>query len=60
VFEFDFFSVIDKSERPVKLIYYDKDKKTLRIPVVLDKGVVTNRFITYQFTGRYFEKINTK
>ncbi|MGG9970344.1 hypothetical protein ACQ33O_01015 [Ferruginibacter sp. SUN002] len=56
-FVFDFFSVANRPERPVKLIYYDKKKRTFKIPVVLENGVVTNKFITYLFTGKYFEKL---
>jgi hypothetical protein len=55
-FEYDFFSVVDRKERPVKLIKYDYLTKTLKIPVVLESGKVTNRHITYKFTGNYFEK----
>jgi hypothetical protein len=55
-FEFDFFSVVDRPERPLKLIYFDVKNKTIKIPVVIAKGEVTNRFITYKFTGKYFEK----
>ena len=58
--EYDFFSVVDRPERPIKLIKYDADKKIIYIPVVLENGKVTDRFILYQFTGQYFEKINTK
>lgn len=60
-FNFDFFSVVDREERPVKLIYFDAKLKTLKIPVVLDKGAgqVTNRFITYKFNNQYFVKVST-
>lgn len=55
-FEYDFFSVVDRPERPIRLIRYDADKKTIYIPVVLENGKVTNRYILYQFNGQYFEK----
>ena len=54
-FNFDFFSVVDRPERPVKLINYDPVLKTISIPVVQEKGKVTSKTITYQFTGKYFE-----
>jgi len=57
---FDFFSVVDHPERPVKLIKYDAAKKIVYIPVVEEKGWVTDRFIRYQFKGRYFEHILTQ
>jgi hypothetical protein len=56
-FAFSFFSVADHPERPVKLIYYDKDDDQLHLAVVLEDGKVTKRFITYQFTGKYFERV---
>jgi hypothetical protein len=55
-FEYDFFSVVDRPERPIRLIKYDVAKKIIYIPVVLENGKVTDRFILYQFTGQYFEK----
>lgn len=58
--DFDFFSVVDRPERPLELIKYDADKKIIYIPIVLENGKVTNRFIRYQFTGQYFEKMITQ
>lgn len=60
-FGYDFFSVVDRRERPVRLISFDKKTKTLRIPVVIEDkefpdGRVTNRNITYRFDGTYFVK----
>ncbi|HEV7622375.1 MAG TPA: hypothetical protein VGO09_11600 [Flavisolibacter sp.] len=55
-FGFDFFSVADRKERPVKLIDYNSTEKTITIPVVLANGKVTNKLIVYQFTGKYFER----
>lgn len=56
--EYDFFSVVDRPERPIKLIKYDVDKKIIYIPIVWENGKVTNKFIRYQFTGQYFEKLS--
>lgn len=55
-FDYDFFSVVDRPERPLILTRYDSSTKTVYIPVVLPKGKVTNRWITYRWTGQYFEK----
>ena len=60
-FEYDFFSVVDREERPIKLILYDKKTKTIKIPVVIvDKdfrnGRVTDKFINYKLDGTYFLK----
>lgn len=62
-FEYDFFSVADRRQRPIKLILYDKATKTIRIPIVIqDKksplGRVTNKFISYRFDGAYFVRVN--
>jgi len=53
-FEFDFSSVADRPERPVRLIKYDAKTRILKIPVVLEFGKVTKKFIHYEFDGRYF------
>ncbi|WP_243348640.1 hypothetical protein [Parabacteroides sp. FAFU027] len=57
-FEFDFFSVANRKERPVKLIYFDENTKTLKIPVVTNKLKVTNQFITYKYNGQFFERVS--
>jgi len=57
---FDFFSVADKDERPIRIIKYDADKRTIYIPVVYEDGKVTNKFMLYQFNGSYFERVLTQ
>jgi hypothetical protein len=55
---YDFFSVVDRTERPLELIKYDADSKTIKVPVVNEEnGSVTDKFETYQFNGKYFEKV---
>jgi hypothetical protein len=54
--ELDFFSVVDRPERPVRVIKYDKTKKIIYIAVVHEDGKVTDKFIQYKFNGKYFEK----
>lgn len=61
-FEYDFFSVVDRPERPLRLIEFDGTTQTLKIPVVIadqkwQLGRVTNRFIKYKFDGKYFVKV---
>ena len=61
-FEYDFFSVVDHPERPVKLCFYDEAKRSFRFPVVIEdektpQGRVTNKFIIYRFDGNYFVKV---
>lgn len=53
---FDFSSVLDRKERPVKLISYDEATKTIKIPVVDDRDQVLKRNISYRFDGKYFVK----
>lgn len=55
--EFDFFSVVDRPERPLELITYDDKQKIIYVPVVGDKGQVTKKNILYQLKGGYFEFI---
>ncbi|OON66434.1 hypothetical protein [Hymenobacter sp. CRA2] len=56
-FSFDFFSVVDRPERPVRLITYDPATQILQIPVVWDKGKVTSKRISYRFNGQEFGKV---
>ena len=61
-FGYDFFSVVNRSERPVKLFQFDDAKKEFRFPVVIEdektpQGRVTKRFITYRFNGKYFARV---
>lgn len=57
-FFYDYFSVLDSTtnQGPGHLIQYDSAQRIVRIPVVLEDGKVTKRWITYQWTGRYFER----
>ena len=54
---YDFFSVVDRPERPIELITYDDKLKIIYIPVVDDKDQVTKKNILYQLKDRYFEFI---
>lgn len=59
-YEYNFFSVVDRKERPIKLARFDERTNTILIPVVIaDKasdgpGRVTKRFIKYRFNGTIF------
>lgn len=60
-FGYDFFSVVERKERPIKLFEFNEARKEFRFPVVIEDektglGRVTDRFITYRFNGRYFVK----
>ena len=56
-FAYNFFSVMDRKERPVELIAYNGAQKAIRIPVVSEDGTVTAKPLVYQFTGQYFERV---
>jgi hypothetical protein len=62
-FSYNFFSVVERKERPVELILFDKKTKVLKIPVVIEtekflNGEVTDKFISYKFNGTHFVKVN--
>lgn len=51
---FDFFSVVDRPERPLQLIKYNQKKRIIYLPIVADDGKVTKKYIRYKFNGKYF------
>jgi hypothetical protein len=52
---YDFRSVVDWKVRPI--ILFDDKTNTLQIPLVDGNYKMTHKFITYQFTGQYFERV---
>jgi hypothetical protein len=56
VVDYDFFSVVDRPERPLALIRFDSTSQTIHIPLVNDDEQVTDRTIDYAWTGKYFER----
>lgn len=57
---FDFFSVVNRPERPLELITYDEKLQIIYIPVVNEKDQVTKKNILYQLKGNYFEFIGVE
>jgi hypothetical protein len=62
-FAFDFFSVVDRPERPLKLFKFDTASRTFAFPVVIEdektpQGRVTDKLIRYRFDGKYFVKVS--
>lgn len=55
IIEFDFFSVVDHPERPLKLIDYNPETKTLSVPIIVGYGQVSNKKKRYRFSGAYFK-----
>jgi hypothetical protein len=48
--------VVDKNERPIRLIKYNNALQTITLPVVTENGDVTKKKIVYQYNGHYFTK----
>lgn len=62
-FAYDFFRVVNRPERPIRLFEFDEAKREFRFPIVIEdeevpQGRVTDKYITYRFNGRYFVKLN--
>lgn len=53
---YDFISVVDIDFNQRPRIRFNNTTNTLYIPVVVDKGKVTNKTIRYKFNGQYFIK----
>ncbi len=60
-YEIDFSSSVNQTpdavDREYAWISYDKNDKTIMIPLILADGKLTKKKIKYQFNGIYFEKI---
>lgn len=54
--DYNFHSVADRRERPIELIKYDTATGVIQLALVDADLNVTNKFIRYKFTGKYFEK----
>lgn len=56
-FNYDFMRVADI--KTMHKIHFDQQANKLYIPIAFENGEVSNRYITYKFTGQYFEKIKS-
>lgn len=56
---YDFFSVVDRPERPVAVIRYDEKKKIISVSMTNEKGEIVPGNKSYRFNGRYFEEVKT-
>ena len=45
------------SEKIHSEIRFDTNTQSIYIPVVVENGRLTNRYIVYKFTGQYFERV---
>ena len=51
---YNFYTVIDRPERPIDLIKFKPNDSTLFIPVVKNYDTVTTRYLRYPFNGQFF------
>jgi hypothetical protein len=54
-YEYDASYINDRNKYPD--IEYNKVLQTIKIPLIETNGKATHKFITYKFTGKYFEKV---
>jgi hypothetical protein len=47
--------IVDWKHRPKP--FFDEVNKTIKLPLVGEDEMVKHQFITYKFTGKYFEKV---
>lgn len=59
-YEYDFLSVVDIKFELRPTITFDALTQTIRLPLVDKDRKITRDYITYKFTGKYFEKIKSK
>lgn len=52
---YDFFSVVDRPERPVAVIRYDSKKKIITVSETNENEQIIPEYKQYIFNGRYFE-----
>jgi len=62
ILAYDFFSVVDRPERPIRLFKFNEARREFSFPVVIEdrktpQGRVTNKLITYRFNGTHFVKV---
>jgi hypothetical protein len=56
-YEYNLLSIVDWEKFPS--IYFNKAAQTIQTPLVDYSGKMTHKFITYKFTGRFFEKVKS-
>jgi hypothetical protein len=54
---FDFFTLQNHDERPLKLVLFDSDKKTISVPIVTDNDKITDKFNIYKLKNGLFEEV---
>jgi len=56
-YDYDFMSIADMPMEKRPKIIFDALTKTIKLPLVDANDKVTDKFITYKFTGQYFERV---
>lgn len=56
-YDYNFMSVVNIAYGSRPSVYFDPATKTIHIPLVEAGGKVTRQYITYKFTGKYFERV---
>lgn len=55
-FYYNFLSVVDRKERPIRLVKFDKKTRTLLLPIINKTNNATNKYVHYTFNGQYFDE----
>jgi hypothetical protein len=53
---FNFFSVVDRPERPIKIFTYDPKQRIISVPIIDENDSVTDKFDRYEFREGIFQK----
>ncbi|GAA4338024.1 hypothetical protein GCM10023149_47760 [Mucilaginibacter gynuensis] len=54
---YDYDTTFFRDYKSIPKIVFDGDKGQISLPVVAENGKMTNKYTTYKFTGKYFEKV---
>ncbi|HZX58159.1 MAG TPA: hypothetical protein VFE54_05520 [Mucilaginibacter sp.] len=55
--DYEYNPTLTADEKISSYIHFDHDTQSIYIPIVLEKGKLTNKYILYKFTGQYFERV---
>lgn len=58
-YDYDFRSIVDIPYEKRPTVTFDNQTKTIHLPLVNSKGMVTKGEIVYKFNGQYFEKVKS-
>lgn len=52
---YNFYSVVNRKERPIRLIKFNKKRKVLSLPIINKNDSVTKKYTHTAFNGQFFE-----